>query len=110
MSAEADHSLEQIVTSEHGGVRVWSIQSSSMQELIDQLAVVLGEHMADGDELHVAYNGMENGAEPRQRNHLLRHPQQWTELQFEYSALIVLRARGSRGTAGSITGGRSEGN
>jgi hypothetical protein len=92
MSAEPDHSLDQIVTSEHRGVRVWSIQASSMQELIDQLAIVLGEHMADGDELHVAYNGMQNGAQPRQRHHLLRAPEQWTELQFEYSALIVLRA------------------
>ena len=89
--------LEQIVSSEHLGVRVWSVQASSMQQLIDQLAIVLGEHMADGDELHVSFNAMQNGSQLRQRHHLLKAPEEWTELSFEYSALVVLRARGRGG-------------
>jgi hypothetical protein len=88
--------LEQIVSSEHLGVRVWSVQASSMQELIDQVAVLLGEHMADGDELHISFNGMQNGSQQRQRHHLLKAAEEWTELYFEYSALIILRARGAR--------------
>jgi hypothetical protein len=38
------HPLEQIVASQHLGVRVWSVQASSTQQLIDQLAVILGAH------------------------------------------------------------------
>jgi hypothetical protein len=30
-----------------------------MQELVDRLALVLGEHVNDGDELHVTYNAMD---------------------------------------------------
>lgn len=67
-----------------------------MGELIDQVALVLGEHMADGDDLHVSFSGMQNGSRPRQRQHLLKAAEEWTELYFEYSALIVLRARGAR--------------
>jgi hypothetical protein len=89
----AGHPLEQIVASEHLGVRVWSVQASSTQQLIDQLAVILGEHMADGDELHVAYNGMQNGSELHQQRRVVRASEVWTELHFEYSALIVLRGR-----------------
>jgi hypothetical protein len=98
----------QIVSSEHVGVRVWSIQATSMQQLIDQLAVVLGEHMADGDELHVSYNGMQNGSEPHRQHHLLKRPDEWTELQFEYSALIVLRAGGGRGSTAALGHDTSE--
>jgi hypothetical protein len=53
--------------------------------------------MADGDELHVAYNGMQNGSELRKQRRVVRASEVWTELHFEYSALIVLRARGGRG-------------
>jgi len=83
------------VGSEHLGVRVWSVQAPSQQGLVDRMAVILGEHMADDDELHISYNAMQNGAQPRQRTHLLKAPEQWNELFFEYSALIVLRARTS---------------
>ena len=100
MSDADPQPLEQIVSSEHLGVRVWSVQASSMRELIDQIAVVLGEHMADGDELHVSFDGMQNGSELRQRHHLLKAAETWTELYFEYSALIVLRARGGRDARG----------
>jgi hypothetical protein len=36
-------------------------RGASMQELVDRLALVLGEHMHDGDELHVTYNAMQYG-------------------------------------------------
>jgi hypothetical protein len=93
----SEHPLEPIVGSAHLGVRVWSVQGSSMQQLIDRLATVLGERMADGDELHVSLGAMQNGSQLHQRHHLLKPAEQWTELSFEYSALVVLRARGVSG-------------
>ena len=66
-----------------------------MQGLVERLALVLGEHMADGDELHVTYNAMQSGWQdhaPRKGN-LIRPPEAgWTELRFKYSAFVVLRA------------------
>lgn len=78
------------------GVRVFWVRAASMQELVDLLAIALGEHMADGDELHVTYNAMQSGHEhhPGRPTQLLRPGKQdWTELFFEYSAFVVLRAR-----------------
>lgn len=80
-------------TSEHRGVRVWSVQAASQQELIDRVAVVLGEHMAESDELHMTYAVVQNGSAEHVRPRVLRGPDVWTELYFEYSALIVLRGR-----------------
>jgi hypothetical protein len=79
-------------TSEHRGVRVWSVQAVSQQELIDRVAVVLGEHMADNDELHITYAVVQNGSEEHVRPRVLRGPDVWTQLYFEYSALIILRS------------------
>ncbi len=92
-SGELPEGLEGIVGSEHLGVRVWSVQGQTMQQLIDRISMVLGEHMADGDELHISYTAMQSGSELRERSHLLKAPEQWTELYFEYSALLVLRGR-----------------
>jgi hypothetical protein len=78
-------------TSEHRGVRVWSVQAGSQQGLIDRIAVVLGEHMADDDQLHVTYAVVQNGSQEHVRPRMLRDPDVWTELQFEYSPLIILR-------------------
>ena len=78
-------------TSEHRGVRVWSVQAATQQDLIDRTAVVLGEHMADEDELHITYAVVQNGSQEHFRPRLMREPDVWTELHFEYSALIVLR-------------------
>jgi hypothetical protein len=47
--------------------------------------------MADGDELHVSYNAMQTGSQLIERPHLLRATEQWTETDFEYLALLVLR-------------------
>jgi hypothetical protein len=86
-----DVGLEE-ASSQHLGVRVWSVNAPSQQALIDRVAVVLGEHMADGDELHITYAVVQNGSEERVRPRVLREPEVHTELYFEYSALIVLRA------------------
>ncbi|GEM_PF-5497729 len=86
----------ELVLAEEGGVRVFYIAAPTMQHLVDRLALVLGEHMHDGDELHVTYNAMQSGwtEHPAKKGHVLRAPEQgWTELHFEYSAFVVLRAR-----------------
>ena len=86
----------ELVLAEEGGVRVFYIAAATMQELVDRLALVLGEHMHDGDELHVTYNAMQSGwtEHPAKKGHLIRPPEEgWTELHFEYSAFVVLRAR-----------------
>jgi hypothetical protein len=80
------------VGSEHLGVRVFSVSAPSMQELIDRMAVILGEHLDQGDELHVSFNSMQNGSQDHAGQKLLQTPRPWTELFFEYSALLVLRA------------------
>jgi hypothetical protein len=49
--------------------------------------------MADDDELHVTYAVVENGSQEHVKARLLGAPAVWTELYFEYSALIVLRSR-----------------
>lgn len=45
-----------------------------------------------GDELHISYSSMQTGQQLRERAHLLRAPEQWTEVALEYSALVVLRS------------------
>ena len=79
-----------IVGAEEHGVRVFWLAASTMPDLVARLALVLGEHMADGDELHVTYNAMQSGFQhlPPQRD-----GSQWTDLHFEYSAFVVLRPR-----------------
>jgi hypothetical protein len=80
------------VGSQHLGVRVFSVSAPSMQELIDRIAVILGEHLDTGDELHVSFNSMQNGSQQHSGHKLLQTPRPWTELFFEYPALLVLRA------------------
>lgn len=63
-----------------------------MQGLIDGMAVILGEHLDQGDELHVSFNSMPNGSQEHAGQKLLQTSRPWTELFFEYSALLVLRA------------------
>ncbi len=93
MSDEVDDVGLEEVSSQHLGVRVWSVQAASQQALIDRVAVLLGEHMADHDELHVTYAVVENGSQEHVKARWLGAPAVWTELYFEYSALIVLRSR-----------------
>ena len=92
MSDPADRPELAEVNSEHGGTRVWSVSGASQQALTDRVAVVLAEHMARDDELHVTYAVVQTGSEERAKARLLREPERWTELSFEYSVLIILRS------------------
>ena len=47
--------------------------------------------MKDDDELHLSHAVVQNGAHEVLQQRLLREPKTWTELYFEYSAVIVLR-------------------
>jgi hypothetical protein len=92
MSDDADDVAFEEATSQHLGVRVWSVQAPSQQMLIDRVAVVLGEHMDNNDDLHVSYAVVQNGSQEHIRPRTFREPDVFTELYFEYSALIVLRS------------------
>lgn len=80
-------------SAEHRGVRVWSVQASSQQELIDRISLLPGEHMDDGDELHITHTTVQTGSQDHVRPRLFGSAQTWTELYFEHTALIVLRDR-----------------
>jgi len=83
-----------LVFAREGAVRVFWVQAEDMQGLVDRLALVLGEHMQAGDELHVTYNAMQNGwveHQPEKGSVLRPGTPGWTQLQFEYSAFVILR-------------------
>jgi len=85
---------DDIVLGEQGPVRVFWLQADTMQGLVDRLALVLSEHMATRDELHVTYNAMQSGWDdhPGRKGSIVKAPQApWTELRFEYSAFVILR-------------------
>jgi hypothetical protein len=81
-----------IVGSEHLGARVFCISAPDAQTLADRLALVLGEHMDSDDEMHLTYSAIQSGwqHQPGRDGWLGRAPH--TQLFFEYSALLVLRA------------------
>jgi hypothetical protein len=91
----SEHGLpEGAVGSEHLGVRVFCMAAPDAQGLADRLAVVLGEHMAADDEMHLTYNAIQTGwqHDPGRGGWLGRAPH--TQLFFEYTALLVLRPGG----------------
>lgn len=99
MSDERDPRLDELdalVQSEHRGVRVFWMTGDTMQDLVDRLALVLGEHLTDGDELHVTYNAMQTGWQNHMPTRSLVRGAQpgTTELFFEYSTFVVLRPTG----------------
>lgn len=90
---------DDIILGEEGAVRVFWLAAENMQGLVDRLALVLSEHMGDGDELHVTYNAMQSGWEdhPARKGSIVNAPQAgWTELRFEYSAFVILRGGRAR--------------
>jgi hypothetical protein len=90
-----DHELPQgTVGCEHLGVRVFCMSAPDAQQLSDQLALVLGEHMASDDEMHLTYNAIQSGwhHDPGRAGWLGRPP--YTQLHIEYTALLVLRSAG----------------
>ncbi len=70
---------------------MFSISAPAPQQLADQLALVLGEHMASDDEMHLTYNAIQSGwrHDPGREGRHGRSPH--THLFFEYTALLVLR-------------------
>ncbi len=85
---------EGTVGSEHLGVRVFCISAPDAQQLADQIALVLGEHMASDDEMHLTYDTIQSGwqHDPGRTGWLGHSPH--TQLFFEYTALLVLRPAG----------------
>jgi len=81
-----------IVGSEHLGVRVFCVAAPDPQQLANQIALVLGEHLATDDEIHITYNALQTGWEhdPGRLGWLGRPPH--TQLFLEHTALLVLRA------------------
>jgi len=66
--------LSEVLSAHAGPVRVYWVVATTMQGLVDRLAVVLGEHMTTGDDLNVTYNAMQSGwqqhpAQPRSWTH-----------------------------------------
>jgi CO/xanthine dehydrogenase Mo-binding subunit len=82
-----------IVGSEHLGARVFLISAADAQGLADRLAIVLGEHMEESDEMHLTYNAMQSGWHQDPGTAGVRGRRSHTQLFFEYTALLVLRAR-----------------
>jgi hypothetical protein len=85
---------EGIVGAEHLGVRVFCISAADAQQLADQLALILGEHLAGDDEMHFTYNAIQSGwqHDPGRPGWLGRPP--YTQLHIDYTALLVLRSAG----------------
>jgi hypothetical protein len=47
--------------------------------------------MTDDDELHITHSVIQNGSQDKVHQRFLRRPEAYTELFFEYSAVLVLR-------------------
>jgi hypothetical protein len=83
--------LEQTLLAEADGTRTWTVWAASREELLQRVTLIFAEHVQDHDEVHIAYNAMQTGWE----DHPSRGANQpsFTQLFFEYSALIVVRRR-----------------
>lgn len=90
---EPNDTLEHMLVNEHEAIRTWTVSGSSREELLHRVTLILAEHVHDDDEIHVAYNAMQTGW----RDHTPEDGSTFTEVFFEYSALIVVRRqRGQR--------------
>ena len=87
----SDDLLEQTLTDECEGTRTWMIWGSSREDLLRRVTLVFAEHVHDDDEVHIAYNAMQTGWRQHPPNE--NDGSTFTELSFEYSALIVTRRR-----------------
>lgn len=86
--------LEQALLEEREGTRTWTVWAASREELLERVTLIFAEHIHDDDELHIAYNAMQTGW--RQHPPSDNDGSTFTELSFEYSALIVTRRCGRR--------------
>lgn len=76
-----------MLVNEHEGTRTWTVWGSSREELLHRVTLILAEHVHDDDEIHVAYNAMQTGW----RDQVREDGSTFTQVFFEYSALIVVR-------------------
>jgi hypothetical protein len=86
--------LEQALLEEREGTRTWTVWAPSREELLERVTLIFAEHIHDDDEVHIAYNAMQSGWRQHPPNQ--NDGSTYTELSFEYSALIVTRRRSGR--------------
>jgi hypothetical protein len=70
---------------------VFCVAAPDPQQLADQIALVLGEHLAPDDDMHLTYNAIQTGwqHDPGRTGWLGRPAH--TQLFFEEKPLLVLR-------------------
>lgn len=87
---------EPLVLGEGDGVRTLYCHAPSMRQLMETLTAMLSEHVSDADELHVSYSAMQSGWQEQSAPSpgYAAAPGAWTQIFFEYSAVVVLRPRG----------------
>jgi hypothetical protein len=83
--------LEQTLLAEADGTRTWTVWAASREELVQRVTLIFAEHVQDDNEVHVAYNAMQTGWREDPAGEA--NQPAFTELFFEYSALIVVRRR-----------------
>jgi hypothetical protein len=89
-----------MLAAEHEETCTWTVWGSSREELLRRVNRIFAEHLHEDDEIHVAYNAMQSGW--RDDPPHAREDSTFTELFFEYSALIVIR-RGRRRSERELT-------
>jgi hypothetical protein len=87
--------MEEMLAAEHEQTRTWNVSASTREELLRRITLIFAEHVHDDDEVHIAYNAMQSGWRDQPPSSDERST--FTELFFEYSALIVIRRDGHRG-------------
>ncbi len=85
---------EPVVVSEVGAVRTLYVYAPSMSQLATALEGMLSEYVTDDDELHVSYSAMPVGWQEQPPRPF--GTASWTQITFQYSALVVLRPRSAR--------------
>jgi hypothetical protein len=83
--------LDQTLLAEADGTRTWTVWAATREELLERVTLIFAEHVHDDDEIHIAYNAMQTGWQ----NHPPANTNEpsFTQLFFEYSALVVVRRR-----------------
>ena len=78
-----------MLVAEHEETRTWTVWGSSREELLRRVTLIFAEHVHEDDEVHIAYNEMQTGWRDNAQHS--DDNSTFTELFFEYSALIVIR-------------------
>lgn len=100
--AESDE-LSELLHAQRAGVQVFWICGDTKQALAERLAIVLSEHLNDGDEYQLSYNAMRIGWENhpgRKAGIFAKGRSARTELFFEYSVIVTIRERRTREEGG----------